>query len=93
MLERLDAVRVQSQRLTRECHASCDIASRVALLRAEEQRVRLFAGRRQLSPSTNRNASGSVNTRNEFVRTLPWPLTASDTRVIVSSSGASATTT
>lgn len=45
------------------------------------------------SPSTSRSISVRSNARAVCVRTLPCPAIASDTRAIVSSSGASAMTT
>lgn len=69
------------------------VVLRLALLRLSQQVVRFGARVAQRSPSISCNASGSLKTRNEFVRTFPWLLTAREMRVIVSSSGASAITT
>lgn len=92
MFQRLDVVRVERECAPRERHALRHVARFVtfACLREEGSR---FVGLRQLSASTSFSSSSSVNTRNEDVRTLPWLLTDIETRDIVSSSGASATTT
>lgn len=92
MFERLGEVWVEFDRTPRRRDRLRGIAR---LVRCERLIV-CGAGvvvRAQVSPSTSFSASFSVNTRNEFVRTLPWLLTASDTRVIDASSGASAITT
>lgn len=90
MLQGLGVIRFERNRRTREVNAAGGIPRGVGCQRFLEQAAR-FA-RRQIVPSIMDNVSASVKTRNEFVRTLPWLLTASDTRVIVSSSGASAST-
>ncbi len=93
MFECFDAVRVERQGLARERHARGDVVRRVTGLRLAKELARLVDRVAQRLPSISPSASFSVKTRNEFVRTFPWPLTASATRVIVSSSGASAMTT
>ena len=93
MLQRLDVVRVEIERAARERDARGRVVGGLAPLRLGEERAGLVVRVGQCIASTSFSASSSVNTRNEFVRTLPWLLTASDTRVIVSSSGASAMTT
>ena len=93
MLERFDAVGIDRERLAREFHARGDVTGGVALLGLGKQGARVVSGAAQCMPSSIVRSSGSVKTRKEFVRTLPWLLTASETRVIVSSSGASAMTT
>ncbi len=92
MLERFRVVRVDGDRASCQFDRARRVAGRVRSQSIGVQRARLVVRRRYRMPSTSCNASCSVKTRNEFVRTLPWLLTASDTRVIVSSSGASATT-
>lgn len=93
-LERRDEVRLDRQRALGRGKRTGRVVRRLEPLRFLEQ---VLGARRVVSrqwiASTMRTASSSVNTRNELVRTLPWLLTASETRVIVSSSGASAITT
>lgn len=93
MLDRLDVVRIEIERLSGECDARRGIVRGLTLLCFGEERPCRRMRVAQCIASTNFSASSSVKTRNEFVRTLPWLLTASETRVIVSSSGASAMTT
>ncbi len=93
MFERLDVLRIEFERLAGEFDARGDVTRRVVTERAFEERSRFIVRRSQRSPSTSFRASCSLNTRNELVRTFPWLLTASATRAIVSSSGASAMTT
>ncbi len=90
MLQRFDAAGIQCERLAREAEASGDVAGRVPVAGTGDQLERLAIGGAQCSPSTRSTVSSSVKTRNEFVRTFPCALTASETRVIASSSGASA---
>lgn len=93
ILERRDETGVQVERLTGERDAARHVAGGVPRARTLEQRRGRVVIARQRRPSMICSASSSVKTRNEFVRTLPWLLTVSETRVIVSSSGASAMTT
>jgi hypothetical protein len=93
MLERLDIVRVDGDGASCEFDAARNVAGRMQPPRLLEDRPRLGARVAQRTPSISLSVSSSLKTRKEFVRTLPWLLTASDTRVIVSSSGASAMTT
>ena len=92
LVERLNELGIGVERLTRECLTRGNVVCGVPLLGVVEELLGVAVGR-QRTPSTRRTASSSVKTRNEFVRTFPWPLTASATRVIVSSSGAWAMTT
>lgn len=78
---------------SRERESADQITGCVEGARLREQGVSVGLALGQDSPSMRASASDSVNTRKLFVRTLPWADTASETRVIVSSSGASATTT
>lgn len=93
MLERLDVVGVEFERAPHEINAGRGVVCGLQALRLGEQCARRVVLGGQCSPSTSASASCSVNTRKLFVRTLPWLLTASATRVIVSSSGASAVIT
>jgi hypothetical protein len=93
VLERFDVIGVERERAPRQGNGFRDVMRRMTLAGLREEGACLCLGGRQWMPSTSASASLSVKARNEFVRTLPWPLTASDTRVIVSSSGASAMTT
>ena len=93
VLERLSERRVELDGPLRERDGAAGVARRCRCTRVVEQALGARVRRRQRMPSTSLRASSSVKTRNELVRTLPWPLTASETRVIVSSSGASAITT
>lgn len=93
MLQRLGIGGIEIERATCEVDALREFARVVKADRLREEQPRLVGGRVQCGPSTSCSASRSSNTRNEFVRTLPWLLTASATRVMVSSSGASAMTT
>jgi hypothetical protein len=93
VFERFDVRRIEVERLAGQFDARGDVTRRVADECSFEERPRLIVLRGQCSPSTSFRASCSSNTRNELVRTFPWLLTASETRVIVSSSGASAMTT
>ena len=93
MLDRFDVLGVKCDRLPCQLDAPGDVVCGMAGLRLGEERARVCLRVAQRMPSMSFNASRSVNTRNELVRTLPWLLTASETRVIVSSSGASAMTT
>ncbi len=90
LLQRFDVVGITLQRALRQLQARGDVVRGLAPLCFGEQGAGIVARLAQCNPSTSLSASGSVNTRNEFVRTLPWLPTARDTRVIVSSSGASA---
>lgn len=90
LLKRFDVVGIQLKSALRQLQARGDVVRGLTPLCLGEQSARIFARLAQCNPSTSLSASGSVNTRNEFVRTLPWLPTARDTRVIVSSSGASA---
>lgn len=89
VLQRLDVLWIQFERPAGEFDTCRHIARGVMPKCIREERAR-FLLRRQRDPSTSFSACCSSNTRNELVRTLPWLLTASATRVIVSSSGASA---
>ena len=90
LLQRFDVVGVKLQRASRQIQARSDVMRGLTPLGLGEQSAGFIARLAQCNPSTSLSASGSVNTRNEFVRTLPWLPTARETRVIVSSSGASA---
>lgn len=92
MLQRFDVRGIEFDRSARQRDRAGGVAGGMARERLCQQPFR-FVGSRQSRPSVNASASCSVNTRKELVRTLPWLLTASETRVIVSSSGASAMTT
>ncbi len=93
VLERFDVVGVDLERAMREGHTARDVARGVALLCLGKERAGVVSRAAQCMPSSRERSSASVKTRNELVRTFPWLLTASETRVIVSSSGASAMTT
>ncbi len=92
MFECFDVIRIERECPQRQRFACGEIVGALPELRLTEEFAGVLAGRQRI-PSTSPSASCSVKTRNELVRTLPWPLTASATRVIVSSSGASAMTT
>lgn len=89
-LPRLRVVRISSHSFPGGGDAARNITGGLARPGVGEALARLVA---QRNASTSATASVSVKTRKEFVRTFPWLLTARDTRVIVSSSGASATIT
>lgn len=93
VFERFDERWIEEDRLSGEIDRRLGVATLMRRERRFKQALRFRVRRRQRMPSTSASASCSVNTRNVFVRTLPWLLTASETRVIVSSSGASAMTT
>lgn len=86
-LHRLHEIRVDGERLAGVLDRARDVAQRLGRTRPGEQLLR--SGLAQDAAPTRRSVSSSVNARNELVRTFPCALTASDTRVIVSSSGAS----
>lgn len=88
VFERLREVRIKRDRRARQFDAASRVSRSVCVERFLEQSARVV--RSQFAPSIIDNVSASVKTRNELVRTLPWLLTASETRVIVWSSGASA---
>ena len=92
-LQRLDEVGVEGKRALSALQSASDVPRCMETLGLGEGSSSILVLSGQVIPSTICSASSSVKTRNEFVRTLPWALTARDTRVIVSSSGASAITT
>lgn len=93
LFERFDVIGIERECAPRQLDGRDVVVGYLTFACLREEPACLNLSGRQRMPSTSASASASVKTRNEFVRTLPWLLTASDTRVIASSSGASAMTT